>query len=149
MVATALAAAGTVLWMQNRYEAADQRHALDIVKSYRPSGGTSIPALLSSRHPDKSVTWTTAVESSCFQHIRVHAVVTDPVVPEPFLYAFVVDINGPSIHPANERGQQLIAAIEAPLPADNSAGAADSAAAASVSPAASTSPRAPASFAAP
>ena len=116
MVATALAAAGMVLWMQERYEAADQRHAVEIVQSYHPAGGTSIPALLAARHPDKPVSWSSAVENTCFQHIRVHAVVTDDPAADPVLYAFVVDINGPSIHPANEPGKELIGLLDKPLP---------------------------------
>lgn len=113
MVATALAAAATVLWMQGRYEKADRRHALEIVQSYHPKGGTDIPSLLAHRHPERTVEWSSAVENSCFQHIRVHAVVAEP---EPVLYAFVVDINGPSIHPANDNGQELIVALDTPLP---------------------------------
>lgn len=116
MVATALAAAGSILWMQGRYEASDQRHALEVVETYQPKGGTTIPALIEARHPGKPVEWSTAVESSCYQHIRVHAVVTDDPAAEPVLYAFVVDINGPVIHPANEKGKELIAALDQPLP---------------------------------
>jgi len=121
MVVTALAAAGSILWMQGRYEASDQKHALEIVKSYHPTGGTDIPSLLAVRHPNRPVTWSTAVENSCFQHIRVHAVVMDGPANEAVLYAFVVDINGPSIHPANEPGKELIVALHQPLPALSSA----------------------------
>jgi hypothetical protein len=134
MVLTALAAAATVLWMQGRYEAADQKNALEIVQAYHPPGGTSIPALLAARHPGKLVSWTTAVESSCFQHIRVHAVVEEA---EPVLYAFVVDINGPSIHPANDNGQVLMGALDKPPPP--SASGASSADPSSVAPKAALS----------
>ncbi len=138
MVATALAAAGSVLWMQGRYEASDQRHALEIVQSYQPPGGTDLPALIARRHPDKLVEWSSAVENSCYQHIRVHAVVAEP---EPVLYAFVVDINGPSIHPANDEGKDLLSHLGKPLPAlPASASSGAAVASASVAPRPSSAP---------
>lgn len=136
MVVTALAAAGSILWMQGRYEASDQRHALEVVQSYHPPGGSSIPEQLAARHPDKPVSWSAAVENTCFQHIRVHAVVTDDPGAEPVLYAFVVDINGPAIHPANDNGRELIVALATPLPVGSGAGAAS--ASASAAPSAAT-----------
>ncbi len=140
MVVTALAAAGSILWMQGRYEASDKRHALEIVQGYQPPGGTNIPALIGARHPEKVVTWSTAVESSCFQHIRVHAVVDEP---SPQLYAFVVDINGPAIHPANDNGQTLMSQIDKPLPASTVTAASSASAAASTSSSAVPSATAP------
>jgi hypothetical protein len=145
MVVTALAAAGSILWMQGRYESSDKRHALEIVQSYHPRGGTDIPALLERRHPGKPVEWSTAVENSCFQHIRVHAVVTDDPAADPVLYAFVVDINGPSIHPANENGKELIAALDEPLPPLPSASASSSPSTQSAGPDASSAPSSAAS----
>jgi len=108
MVVTALLAAATVLWMQGKYEASDKRNALAMVQSYRSLDGRTIPDLLSKRHPSRPVQWSAAVESSCFQHVRVAAVVSADPAADPVVYQFSVDINGPSIHPANDAGQALL-----------------------------------------
>jgi hypothetical protein len=114
MVLTSLFAAGSVLWMQRKFEAGDERNALAVVQAYR-ARHASIPEVLESRHPSRPIAWSTATESACFQHVRVHAVIEEPGQ-EPSLYAFTVDINGPSIHPANEGGRAVLAALDTPLP---------------------------------
>jgi hypothetical protein len=112
LVVTAMLAAATVLWMQGKYEQSDQKNALAMVQSYHAKSGVSVPDLLSRKHPGRPVEWSTAVESSCFQHVRVHAVVSDQAGGEPVVYAFTVDINGPSIHPANETGERLLSEMD-------------------------------------
>jgi hypothetical protein len=115
MVLTSMLAAATVLWMQRRYEASDQKNALDLVETYRSeTTKNSIPDLLGRHHPGRVVEWTTAEQSACYQHVRVHAVVNDPA--GPVVYAFVVDINGPSIHPGNPEGEKLLAELDLPSP---------------------------------
>ncbi|MBM4356739.1 MAG: hypothetical protein FJ096_01380 [Deltaproteobacteria bacterium] len=121
MLLTSLFAAGSILWMQRKFEAGDERNALALVQGYRPTQA-SIPDMISVKHPGRPIAWSTATESACFQHVRVHAVVEEPGA-EPMLYAFTVDINGPSIHPANEPGRALLAGIDAPLPPRPSASA--------------------------
>ncbi|MCA9623865.1 MAG: hypothetical protein KC731_32810, partial [Myxococcales bacterium] len=116
LIATSLMAAATLLWLQGRYEKGDMRNALELVQTYHSRAGVSIPDLLSYRHPQKGIQWSTAVENSCFQHIRVHAVVSGDPGQEPTVYAFAVDINGPSIHPANDNGQLLLGLMDEPLP---------------------------------
>jgi hypothetical protein len=111
MVVTALTAAACILWMQGRYEAADEKNALEIVQDYRPRGGSSIPEVLAARHPGRPPSWSTAVKSSCFQHILVVATIEEA---EPKAYAFVVDINAPAIHPGNPLGQEVLEALDAP-----------------------------------
>jgi hypothetical protein len=110
MILTSMLAAATILWMQRRYEASDQRNALDVVQGYRSSAG-SIPELIQRRHPGRIVEWSAAEESACYQHVRVRAVAND-AQNRPVEYDFIVDINGPSIHPGNERGQQLLADLD-------------------------------------
>lgn len=119
MLLTSLFAAGSVLWMQRKFEAADERNALAVVQGYRTTHA-SIPELLEATHPGRPVEWSTATESACFQHIRVHAVVDSPGAP-PVVYAFTVDINGPVIHPANEDGRRLLGGLDAPLTARSAA----------------------------
>lgn len=115
MILTSLFAAGSLLWMQRKFEAGDERNSLAVVQSYRAKHA-SIPEVLAARHPGRPIEWTTATESACFQHVRVHAVIEEPGL-APVLYAFTVDINGPVIHPANEPGREVLAALDAPLPA--------------------------------
>jgi len=148
MVLTSLFAAGSVLWMQQKFEAGDERNALAVVQAYR-ARHASIPEVLESRHPGRPVAWSTATESACFQHVRVHAVIEEPGL-EPSLYAFTVDINGPSIHPANEGGRAVLAALDTPLPprAPSAASVAPTAAV-SASASAAPVPSAPASGASP
>ena len=115
MLATSLLAAAMILWMQGRYETSDEKHAIEIVQGYRSRAGVSIPDVLERRHPDDSVRWSSSIKSSCFQHIEVQATVDTAAAP-PAVYAFVVDINGPAIHPGNEAGKEVLAAIDQPLP---------------------------------
>jgi hypothetical protein len=110
MLLTSLLAAVSILWMQRKFEAGDERNALAVVQGYRPKGVT-IPELIHERHGKRQIDWSTATESACFQHVRVHAVVTEPGK-EPSVYAFTVDINGPVIHPANELGRELMAGLD-------------------------------------
>ena len=126
MLLTSMLAAATVLWMQRKFEAGDERNALAVVQGY-PTGSASIPELIAERHPKRPVEWSTATESACFQHVRVHAVVGEPGRAEPYLYAFTVDINGPVIHPANEAGRELMAGLDRPRAPATSAPAASSA----------------------
>ena len=116
MVVTSLLAAMTLLWLQSRFEHGDEKNALALVETYRSKSGVSIPDVLSQRHPGKQVKWSTATQSACFQHIRVHGVVLVDPVKEPLVYAFAVDINTRSIHPANEAGRDVLAALDKPLP---------------------------------
>ena len=48
--------------------------------------------------------------------MRVHAVVTEDPSKKPRIYAFAVDINAPSIHPANDNGKEILNALNKPLP---------------------------------
>jgi hypothetical protein len=114
LLLTSLFAAGSILWMQRKFEAGDERNALAVVQAYR-SEHASIPELISVKHPGRPVAWSTATESACFQYVRVHAVLEEPGS-APVVYAFTVDINGPSIHPANEEGRALLAGLDTPLP---------------------------------
>ncbi|MSP25869.1 MAG: hypothetical protein EXR75_12055 [Myxococcales bacterium] len=109
---TAFFAAATVVWMQGRFEAADERSALALVQEYRSKTGAGLPQLIAHRHAQRPITWSTATESACFQHIRVHAVVDEPGPSAPVLYAFTVDINGPVLHPANEATRDLMKQLD-------------------------------------
>ena len=115
LVVTSAVAALCVLWMQGRFEAADARHARAIVQDYRSKAGLSIPDLLSHQHPGKGIQWASHVQSSCFQHIEVHASVNADPSKAPLVYVFIVDLNGPAIHPGNEAGKRLLKLLDKPL----------------------------------
>ena len=139
MVMTSALAAGTILYVQARFNAADEHNALTVVQSYRAHSGRSLPEVIGDgqqgappcggsapaptgaspewAHPAAlpgpgcrpPAEWSTATESSCMQHERVRATVTtDAGI---VTYDFVVDINGPSIHPGNENGRRALEAL--------------------------------------
>jgi hypothetical protein len=113
MVLTAIAAAVCVLYLQGRFDAADVKAAIALAQSYRAPSGQSLPGVFEARYPGASVEWSGAETSSCFQHVRVDAKVT-PKGQAPVLYQFAIDINGPSIHPANPDGVEALAALDGP-----------------------------------
>jgi hypothetical protein len=115
MVITSLLAAISLLWLQGKFEHGDERNALALVQNYKSKAGVSVPDVLSQRHPGKSIQWSAATQSSCFQHIRVHAVVAVDPAKKPLIYAFAVDINAPSIHPANDGGKAVLSALNKAL----------------------------------
>ncbi len=108
---TALAAAICVVYLQQRFDAADVKNGIEITKTYRAPSGRTIMDVLLARHPGGTVDWSAVETSSCFQHVRVEARVAPGNAP-PTLYQFDVDLNGPSIHPANSAGSEALGALD-------------------------------------
>ena len=109
MVLTSALAASSILYLQARFNASDEKNALLVVQQYRAHSGRSLPDVIRESSGGNTPEWSTATESSCFQHERVRAqVTTNEGVTS---YDFIVDINGPSIHPGNENGKRALEAL--------------------------------------
>ncbi|HEY3594981.1 MAG TPA: hypothetical protein VGL13_13950 [Polyangiaceae bacterium] len=109
LVVTSALAAGSLLYLQARFDASDEKNALTVVQTYRARSGRSLPDVLAQENQGRPPDWSTQTESACFQHERVRALVNaDSGVVN---YDFLVDINGPSIHPGNENGKRALEAL--------------------------------------
>jgi hypothetical protein len=109
MVLTSALAAGSILYLQGRFNAGDEKNALLVVQTYRSKSGKSLPEVIAAENGGAAPDWSTSTESSCFQHERVRALVGSEK--GNIAYDFVVDINGPSIHPGNENGRRALEAL--------------------------------------
>jgi hypothetical protein len=127
-MSSALVAFAAILWLQSKFDSADQKAALGLVQEYRSKQNRSIPEVLDDKHPGHAPLWTVQTESACMQHERVRAAIDGAH------YDFVVDINGPSIHPGNPASEAVLRELDAPRPTGS---------------ASSPEPRAPQSGAAP
>jgi hypothetical protein len=91
-----------MFWLQSKFDGADRKAALEVVRDYRSRTGWTVPEILDARHPGKAPVWSVQTDSSCLQHERVSADL------DGVRYQFTVDINGPSIHPGNRESESVI-----------------------------------------
>ncbi len=112
MLLTAIAAAVSVVYLQHRFDAADVKAAVALAQSYKAPSGRTLPDVILADRPGAAMDWSGAETSSCFQHVRVEAHVSPKDGP-PVVYMFDVDINGPSIHPANPLGLEALQKLDA------------------------------------
>lgn len=120
LVILAALAAFSVIYLQHRFDDGDRKSALKIVDEYRaPATKLSVREVLLHRHPNAGVAFSATTESSCFQHIRVYAVVQEVDVAtkesKSLSYEFVVDINTQHIAPGNTLGEQALAELDKPV----------------------------------
>jgi hypothetical protein len=105
-----LLAIAAMWWLQSRFDGADRKAAVGMVRDYRARSGWTVPEILDARHPGSTPVWSVETESSCRQTQRVTADVAG------VRYQFMVDINGPSIHPGNRESEGVMKQLDAPRP---------------------------------
>jgi hypothetical protein len=93
--------------VKRRFEAKNERAAIDLVMGWHTPSGKSIADAIASQDPDAPApVWSATTESACWNHERVRAEIRD--APASLVYEFVVDINAGSIHPGNENGERAL-----------------------------------------
>lgn len=105
-----VAATMTVRYVEQRFNGADVRNGVEIVQGYRAPSGRLLQDALVARHPGlprNGIRWEGELLSSCYQYVRVRAIVTEPGG-RSREYAFDVDINTVSIHPGNPNGLSVL-----------------------------------------
>ncbi len=111
----------SMFWLQSKFEGADRKAAIGLVQDYRAKGGWTIPEVLDARHPGSAAAWSVQTQSSCLHHYeKVSADVAGAH------YEFMVDIDGPSIHPGNRESEAVVEQLDearrlAPAPAQERA----------------------------
>ncbi|HEY4120702.1 MAG TPA: hypothetical protein VGM56_22710 [Byssovorax sp.] len=128
VVSSALLAA-TFMWvMQGKFDGADRKAALGIVLDYHSKAGRTIPDVLVERHPGAQPAWSVQTQSGCTQHETVRADIAGAA------YDFLVDINGPSIHPGNTASEAVLRELDVPRPAPTATASAAPTASATAAP---------------
>lgn len=111
-----VAAIITVRYVEQRFNTADVRNGVEIVQGYRAHNGRLLQDVLRARHdglPRSALRWEGESISTCYQYVRVRAVVTERNG-RTVQYAFDVDINTVSIHPGNELGLAALRDLSSP-----------------------------------
>jgi hypothetical protein len=101
-----LLALASMLFIQTKFDGADRKAAVNVVRDYRAKGGWTIPEILDASHPGRTPMWSVETESSCMQRQRVSADI------DGVRYQFMVDINGPSIHPGNRDSERVMKRLD-------------------------------------
>lgn len=94
-------------WLEGRFDSSDHVKAIEIVSNYKPrTGGKSLERAILERHPGvepDEVSWSSEITSSCLGHVRVYARIPKKGDVPAETLAFDVDLNGPSVHPTDEK----------------------------------------------
>ena len=101
----------SMFWIQSKFEAADRRAAIGLVHDYRAKGGWTIPEILDARHPGSATAWAVETQSACLHHYEKVSADVGGV-----RYQFMVDIDGPSIHPGNHESEAVVQQLGDPRP---------------------------------
>src|SRR5438128_9090901 len=102
-IVTAGAVAAGLVVLDRRSGAADEQTAIAVARGLRGPVGRGLDDVIAAGHGGGAVAWSARRESACFSHVRVDARGADAAD-----VAFVVDLDQPSIHPANALGEDAI-----------------------------------------
>jgi hypothetical protein len=139
LVGSATLLALVLMWViQSKFEGADRRAALGLVHDYRAKGGWTIPEILDDKHAGHPAGWTVETQSSCLHHYEKVSASVDGET-----YLFMVDIDGPSIHPGNKPSEAVVEQLDQARPGWPPPAAAASGSAATVPSSAPASQAAP------
>jgi len=130
-----LLAVASMFWLQSKFEAADRKAAVAVVHDYRSRAGWTVPEALEAQHPGRPSHWSVETVPACLHHYERVSIEVDGVP-----YQFMVDIDGPSIHPGNHESEAVLRQLDQPKPAQASPAPAPSGSSPAPSAAASAPP---------
>ena len=65
MGSATLLALVAMFWLQSKFDGADRKAAVGVVREYRARGGWTVPDILDARHPGATPVWSAETQSSC------------------------------------------------------------------------------------
>ncbi len=136
---SSLLAIVAIFVIQSKFDGLDRKNAVELVQRYRSRTGWTVPELLDKKHPGEAANWEVKTQSSCQQHEKV--TVAYPTA----TYEFMVNINGPSLHPGNQASESIMSGLDtekpvAPPAASGSGSAAPAAGSAAAPPSSASAP---------
>jgi hypothetical protein len=106
-----LLAIASMFWIQSKFDGADRKAALGVIQAYRSPAGWTVPEALDARHPGHPALWSVTTEPACLHHYEKVSADIQGV-----RYQFMVDIDGPSIHPGNPESEAVLKQLDEPRP---------------------------------
>jgi len=104
-----LLAVVSMFWLQSKFEAADRKAAVALVHDYRSRAGWTVPEAFDALHPGKPTHWEVETVPACLHHYERVSIESDGVS-----YQFMVDIDGPAIHPGNHESEAVLRQLDEP-----------------------------------
>jgi len=104
-----LLAVVSMFWLQSKFEAADRKAAVALVHDYRSRAGWTVPEAFDALHPGHPTHWSVETVPACLHHYERVSIEADGVS-----YQFMVDIDGPAIHPGNHESEAVLRQLDEP-----------------------------------
>jgi hypothetical protein len=134
-----LLAVVSMFWIQSKFDAADRKAAVAVVHEYRSRAGWTVPEAFDALHPGRPTHWSVETVPACLHHYERVSIESDGVS-----YQFMVDIDGPAIHPGNHESEAVLRQLDEARAEPASPAAPAAAPSASSSPSSTTPPAPPA-----